>query len=72
MKNEKSSDPDTDSLLGRIVGDVILFAVCCYLVKLGVCYIVSIRVPLIIIGVIVGISAISLRIYKWRNDHDNY
>lgn len=69
---KKEIEPDTDSLLGRIFGNVILFAVCCYLIRLGVCYLVSVRVPLIIIAVIVGIIAITLRVYKWRNDHDSY
>ena len=69
---KKEIEPDTDSLLGRIFVNVILFAVCCYLIRLGVCYLVSVRVPLIIIAVIVGIIAITLRVYKWRNDHDSY
>ena len=69
---KKEIEPDTDSLLGRIFGNVILFAVCCYLIRLGVCYLVSVRVPLIIIAVIVGIIAITIRVYKWRNDHDSY
>ena len=69
---KKEIEPDTDSLLGRIFGNVILFAVCCYLIRLGVCYLVSVRVPLIIIAVIVGIIAITLRVYKWRNNHDSY
>ena len=70
--NRKDADPDTDSLLGRIFGNVILFAVCCYLVRLGVCWLISVRVPLLIIAVIVGMIAIAWRVYKWRNDHDNY
>ena len=70
--NRKDADPDTDSLLGRIFGNVILFAVCCYLVRLGVCWLISVRVPLLIIGVIVGMIAITWRVYKWRHDHDNY
>ena len=72
MNNRKDADPDTDSLLGHIFENVILFAVCCYLVKLSICWLVSVRVPLLIIAAIVGIIAITLRVYKWRNDHDNY
>ena len=72
MNIKKEKEPDTESLLGRLFGSVILFVVCCYLVKLGVCWLVSVRVPLLIIAVIVGIIATALRVYKWRNDHDSY
>lgn len=70
--NKKDVEPETDSLFGRIFGNVILFAVCCYLIKLGVCYLVSVRVPLLIIAVIIGIIVTIFRAYKWRNDHDSY
>ena len=72
MNTKKDNETDTESWLGRIFGNVILFVVCCYLVKLGVCYLVSVRVPLLIIAVIIGIIVISFRVYKWRNDHDSY
>jgi len=72
VNTKKEKESDTDSLLGRIFGNVILFAVCCYLIRLSVCWLVSVRVPLLIIAVIVGIIAITLRVYKWRNDHDSY
>ncbi len=72
MTSKKDADPDTESIIGRIVRDVILFVVCCYLINLGVCYLVSVRVPLIIIAVIVAITIIAFRVFKWRKDHDNY
>ena len=72
MNTKKEKEPETDSLFGRIFEAVILFVVCCYLIKLSVCWLVSVRVPLLIIAVIVGIIVISFRVYKWRNDHDNY
>ena len=72
MTAKKDADPDTESIIGHIVKGVILFVVCCYLVNLGVCYLVSVRVPLIIIAVIVGTIVVIFRIYKWRKDHDNY
>lgn len=72
MNTKKEKEPETDSLFGHIFETVILFAVGCYLVKLGVCYLVSVRVPLIIITVILGIIVTIYRVYKWRNDHDSY
>ena len=72
MNMKMDADPDTESIIGHIVRAVILFAVCCYLVNLGVCYLVSVRVPLIIIAVIVGAIIVIFRVYKWRKDHDNY
>jgi len=72
VNKKENADPETDSLFGGLIRAVIIFAVCCYLVNLGVCYLVSVRVPLIIIAVIVGIIIVSYRVYKWRKDHDNY
>ena len=72
MNTKTDADPDTESIIGHIVKGVILFVVCCYLVNLGVCYLVSVRVPLIIIAVIVGTIVIIWRIVRWRKDHDSY
>ena len=72
MTAKKDADPDTESIIGHIVKGVILFVVCCYLVNLGVCYLVSVRVPLIIIAVIVAVTIFAFRVFKWRKDHDNY
>lgn len=72
MNTKKEKEPDTESWLGHIFGNVILFAVCCYLIRLGVCWLVSVRVPLLIIAVILGIIVTIFRVYKWRNDHDDY
>ena len=69
---KKDKEPDTESWLGRIFGNVILFAVCCYLIKLGVCWLVSVRVPLFIIAVIIGAGVIIYRARKWRDYHDDY
>ena len=66
------NDPYTDrGLLGRLVEDIILFAICCFLVKLGVSYLVSVKIPLIIIAVILVIIVIIYRVYR-RRDHDDY
>ena len=71
MKNKKD-EPDTEGWLGRIFGDVILFVVGCYLVRMGVCWLVSVRVPLIIIALIIGACVIIYRVRKGRNYHDDY
>lgn len=69
---DQKDDPDTDrSLFSRIVEGVIVFVVCCFLVKLGVAYLISVRVPLLIIAVIVGSIVIIYRVCK-RRDHDDY
>lgn len=72
MQSAKDADPDTERLFGRIVEDVILFAVCCYLVKLGVSFLVSVRIPLLILTVIGIIAVITYRVLRWRNHHDDY
>ena len=38
MNKKENAEPDTDSLFGGLIRAVIIFAVCCYLVNLGVCY----------------------------------
>ena len=72
MNERKDSDPDTDSLLGRIVWGVIIFTVCCYLIRLGVSFLISVRVPLIILTLIITAGIITYRIKKWRDYHDDY
>ena len=70
--DERDDDPHTDrGLFGRLVEDVIIFAICCFLVKLGVSYLVSVKVPLIVISVILTIIVIIYRVHK-RRDHDDY
>lgn len=69
---DRDDDPDTDrGLFGRIVEDVIVFAICCFLIKLGVSYLVSVKIPLIIISAILATAVIIYRICK-RRDHDDY
>ncbi len=70
--DEREDDPYTErGLFGRIVEDVIIFAICCFLIKLGVSYLVSVKVPLIIISVILATIVIIWRVCK-RRDHDDY
>ena len=73
QRGEYDADPDTGlGIFERLVRDVILFAVCCYLIRLGVCYLVSVRIPLIIIAAIIGSIVIIYRYRKWKNYHDDY
>lgn len=70
--DERDDDPHTDrGLFGRIVEDVIIFAICCFLLKTGVSYLVSVKVPLIIIAVIFAIGIIIYRVCR-RRDRDDY
>ena len=70
--DERDDDPHTDrGLFARLVEDVIIFAICCFLLKLGISYLVSVKIPLIIISVILAIIVIIYRVYK-RKDHDDY
>lgn len=73
MERKTEKDADTDrSLFSRIVEVVIVFVICCFLVRLGVEYILAVKVPLIIIAVIVGLAVVGWRAYKWRKHHDDY
>lgn len=73
LLGEKDGDPDTDrGLFAKLAEDAILFVICCFLVRLGVCWLVSVRIPLIIIAATVGISIIACRIHEWRKNHDGY
>ena len=70
--DDQDDDPYTDrGLFARLVEDVIIFAICCFLLKLGISYLVSVKIPLIIISVILAIIVIIYRVYK-RKDHDDY
>ncbi|MBQ2695079.1 hypothetical protein IJG04_00350 [Candidatus Saccharibacteria bacterium] len=66
-----SDESDTDrGFFGKFMETVILFFICVMLLRIAVMYLVSIRVPLIIIGSVIGIAVISYRIHKWRNRDD--
>ena len=70
---DESEVHDMDrSLFSRIVEVVIAFAVCCFLVKLGISYLVSIRIPLIIIAVILAVVVIAYRLHRWKGRHEDY
>ena len=65
-------DPDTRGLFSRLIEDVIAFAICCFLLRLGVCWLLSVKIPLLVIAVTVGVAMISYRVYRWRKHHDDY
>ncbi len=65
-------DPDTRSLFTRLTEGVITFAICCFLLRLGVCWLLSVKIPLLVIAVTVGVAIISYRVYRWRKHHDDY
>ena len=70
--NKKEKDGPTDhGLIARLVEAAIVFFVCCGLIRLGVSYLVSVRIPLIIIAVILATAVIIYRVFKWR-DHDDF
>ena len=71
-KTEKDADGNTDrSLFARVVEAVIVFAICCFLVRWGVEYVLAVKIPLLIIAAIIGLAVIIWRVYKWRH-HDDY
>lgn len=65
-------DPDTRSLFTRLLEGAIALAICCYLLRLGVCWLLSVKIPLLVIAVLVGVAMISYRVYRWRKHHDDY
>ena len=56
----------------KLIEDVVAFVICCYLVRLGVCWLLSVRVPLLVITVSAGIAVLAYRVYRWRRYHDHY
>lgn len=79
MNKQKSKRDDKDTegnternLFGKAVETVIVFFLCCVLIRRGVSYIVAVRVPLIIIALAVGAIFVACRIWKWRNEHGDY
>ena len=72
QRNRKKEEDMGRGIFGKIVEDVIVFVICSYLIRLGVYYILEVKIPLIIIAVIVAIVIIGLRAYRWRKHHDDY
>lgn len=64
-------------LIEVIFESCVMFAIGAWLLKLGVCFLYQIRVPLLIIGTVVLIGIIAGRIYRyrkgqqWRDDDES-
>ena len=72
QRDGKDEEANTErSLFTRLVESVIVFVICCFLVKQGVSYLISVRIPLIIISVILVTIVIIYRVCK-RRSHDDY
>ena len=71
-ERKKEDESMGRGIFARIVEDVILFFICTYLIRLGISYILAVKIPLIIIAVIVGITIIAIRSHRWRRRyHDD-
>ena len=69
----KDGKDDTErGLFARLFEDVVIFVIAAYLIRLGVYYILEVKIPLTIITVIVGIVIIGYRSARWRKHHDDY
>lgn len=80
MKNREAKKHDDGNeennternLFSRLTEYAIVFFLCCGLIKIGISYLASVKVPLIIIAIVVGVAVIGYRIWKWRREHDDY
>ena len=70
-EDKKKDKDDTDrSLFSRFVEGTIIFLVCCYAIRLGMSYLLQVKVPLLFIALAVGIITILWRVIKWRHRDD--
>lgn len=58
--------------VSRIVEYVIIFCICCFLIKLGITYLLAVKIPLLLIMLALGILTTLWRTHKWREEHDDY
>lgn len=73
MFNDKDKDKDDRrSLFQWLLESIVMFAVGCFLIRLGVCWLVSVKLPLIVIAVSLMIGVVMVRLFIWRNRHDDY
>ena len=71
-KRDLDDDNDRRSLFEWLVESIILFALGCFVLRLGILWILSVKVPLIVISVIVGAIVIIFRICSWKGRHHDY
>ena len=70
-EDDKQDKDETDrSLFSRFVEGVIVFAICAFLVKLAISYLLEVKIPLIVISVIIAIVYIIWRGHTWRKRND--
>ena len=72
MKSKKKDEKDEHTVFEKIIENAILFALACVAVKYGVMQLLSVRVPLLVIAVSIGIVVVVYRTQKWRDRHDDY
>lgn len=73
QRGEKDEEADTNrGLFAGIVEGVVTFAICCFLIELGVNCILAVRIPLLIMSAIIVIIFIIYRIWRWKGRHDDY
>ena len=73
-KDSKEDDPPYGIFI-RIIENLILFAAACYLLRLGISWLISVRVPLLVVAISLVIIVIFFRTYRWnrwRRHHDDY
>ena len=68
--DKKDKDDTERSLLTRLFEGVLVICACSYLLRLAISYILSVKVPLIILSVIVGIIYIAIKTSHWRKRND--
>lgn len=67
------ADNDTErGLFARLVEGIIVFFICALLLRLGIEYLLCIRIPLLVIAVIAAVIIITYRVYRWKRHHDDY
>ena len=71
-KRTKEDDTMPYGFFSRLFEYVIVFAISCYLIRLGICWLLSVRVPILVIVVSTGIVVLAYRTYRWRKRHDDY
>ena len=69
-KKGKDKDDTDRSLFTRFVEGIIVFAICAFLLKLAICYLMEVKIPLIIISVCLAIIYIAWQAHSWRHRND--
>ena len=66
-------EPETErSIFARFFEWVVVFGIACFILKMGVSYLVSIKVPLIIISAVLVVGFIIYRICRHRRHYEDF